>query len=256
MLSTKTASHWLAHHNPNPAAQLRLFCFPYAGGGAILFQHWSKSLPHTVEVCPVQLPGRGNRWHEPPFTSLLPLVREVALGLLPYLDKPFVFFGHSMGALISFELARLLRREGKPMPEHLFVSSNNAPQIGSTLPPIYDLPEPELMEELRRLNGTPKAAFEHPELMKLVLPLVSADFSVCQTHVYTDEPPLDCPISVFGGTLDPDVSREHLVQWQHQTTSAFSLQMFEGDHFYLHTARQQFLNTLSQELQLCTPMFV
>jgi medium-chain acyl-[acyl-carrier-protein] hydrolase len=259
MSSTKTAirqaaSPWLEDKQLNPAAKLRLFCFPYAGGGTLLFQHWARSLPYTVDVCPIQLPGRGKRWHEPPYTGLLPLVRAIAQGLLPYLDRPFAFYGHSMGAMISFELARLLRREGKPQPVHLFVSSSDAPHVGSAVQPIYDLPEPELMDELRRLNGTPKAAFEHPELMQLLLPLIRADFAVCQTYVYSDEPPLDCTISVFGGTQDPDVSRDSLVQWRRQTTSAFSLQMLEGDHFFLHTARQQFLHILSQELQLCTPL--
>jgi medium-chain acyl-[acyl-carrier-protein] hydrolase len=218
----------------------------------MLFQHWSRNLPSGVEVCPIQLPGRGKRWHEPPFTRLLPLVKAIAQGLLPYLDRPFAFYGHSMGAMISFELARLLRREGKPQPVHLFVSSSDAPHLGSTLQPIYDLPEPELMDELRRLNGTPKAAFEHPELMQLLLPLIRADFAVCQTYVYSDEPPLDCTISAFGGKQDPDVSRESLNQWRRHTTSAFSLRMLEGDHFFLHQGRQRFLDILSQDLQLCT----
>jgi medium-chain acyl-[acyl-carrier-protein] hydrolase len=254
MSSTKTASQWLEHQNVNPAARLRLFCFPYAGGGTMIFQPWSKILPSTVDVCPIQLPGRGNRWHEPPFTRLLPLVQAVAQGLLPYLDRPFAFYGHSMGAMIGFELARLLRREGMPQPVHLFVSSNEAPHISPTLPPIYDLPDAELLDELRRLNGTPKDAFEHVELMQLLLPLIRADFAVCQTYIYRDEPPLNCPISVFGGTQDPDVSRESLDQWRRQTSSAFSLQMFEGDHFFLHTGRRKFLDILSQELQLCTPL--
>jgi len=142
-----------------------------------------------------------------------------------------------------------LRREHGPGPVHLFVSGRRAPQVPDPDPPTYNLPEPEFLEELRRLNGTPKAVFEHPELMQLMIPILRADFELVQTYMYLPEPPLDCPISAFGGLQDEDVTREHLEAWRDQTTASFSLQMFPGDHFFLHTAQAFLLQTIACKLQ-------
>ena len=249
--ATEVKTSWLAHYKPNANAKLRLFCFPYAGGSAMLFQSWSKSLPRTVEVCPVQPPGRGDRLREQPFTRLQPLVQAAAESLRPFLDDmPFAFFGHSMGAMISFELARLLRREGRAQPQQLFLSGSNAPQLapqsGSTGRHIHNLPAPELIEELRRLNGTPREVLDHPELMELLLPIIRADMAVCETYTYTPEPPLDCAISAFGGLQDLEVPREGVRAWHSQTRSSFAMWMFEGDHFFLHQALPQMLRIVSE----------
>ena len=242
------ANQWLALPRPSPDAKVRLFCFPYAGGGTTSFQFWSKSLPRMVEVCPVQLPGRGNRVNEPPATRLLSLVEDLAAGLVPFLDKPFAFFGHSMGAMIAFELTRLLRREGEALPAHLFLSGSSAPQYPVPKRHIYDLPEPELLEELRRLNGTPKQVLENPELMQLMLPILRADFAVCETYIAREELPLDCPVTVFGGLQDVDVTREGLSAWRQQTTAPFSLWMLQGDHFFLHKSQGKLHEVISQVL--------
>ncbi|MDY7076349.1 MAG: thioesterase II family protein [Chloroflexota bacterium] len=247
--TTKTNS-WLACSRPNPRANLRLFCFPYSGAGASIFYAWSDALPAMIEVYPVQLPGRETRLAEPPFTRLAPLVQAVAQALLPYLvgDKPFAFFGHSLGALVSFELARHLRQRHGPSPVHLFVSGHNAPQIPDREPPIHALPETEFVEKLRRLNGMNKETLENVELMELLLPILRADFAVCETYVYEADEPLDCPISAFGGLQDEYVSRENLAAWHEQTSASFSLRMFPGDHFYLNTERLFLLRALAQEL--------
>jgi medium-chain acyl-[acyl-carrier-protein] hydrolase len=241
-------SRWFAHVKPNPQASLRLFCFPYAGGSALIFRKWVDALPSFVEVCPVQLPGRGNRLDEEPISCPDALVRAVAEALAPHLDKPFALFGHSMGATISFELARLLRREGAVMPQHLFISGRRAPQVPDREPPLYNLPEQELRDELHKLGGTPVEVLEHPELMEVMLPLLRADLTVAETYVCTAEPPLDCPISVFGGLQDKDVTREDLLAWAEHTTGRFTLRMLAGDHFFLNTAQPLLLRTLSQEL--------
>src|SRR5882724_6229499 len=199
---------WVGSPKPNGQSRLRLFCFPYAGGNSTIYRSWPDRLPPSIDVWPVHLPGRGGRLHEPAYTQLMPLVEAAAEALLPYLDKPFAFFGHSMGAMISFELSRLLRRRRAPQPLHLSVSGRQAPQVKDWDPPTYNLPEPEFVEELRRLNGTPKGVLEHPELMQLMIPLLRADFEVCQTYSYTPEVPLDCPVTAFGGLNDQDVTRE------------------------------------------------
>jgi medium-chain acyl-[acyl-carrier-protein] hydrolase len=185
---------------------------------------------------------------EPPVTRLSPLIEALAEALFPLLDIPFAFFGHSMGALVSFELARRLRRESAVQPIRLFISADRAPQIPNRDPPIHSLPEGEFLVELCRLNGTPREVLEDDELRAIMLPLLRADFAVYETYEYSTEPPLDCPISAFGGLQDQRVSRDDLEAWRDQTSVAFSLRMFPGDHFFLNTTRPSLLEALSQEL--------
>lgn len=243
-----TAISYLAYHKPRPHATLRLFCFPYAGGNSLIYRGWEAGLPAEVEVCPVQLPGRGNRLREPAFRNIRPLAENAARALRPLFDKPFAFFGHSMGAMIAFEIARLLRAESGPRPAHMFLSGRQAPQIPPTSAPTYDLPEPEFIEELRRLNGTPPEVLAEPELMRLMMPLLRADFEVVETYDYREEPPLDIPFSVYGGVSDGEVSREELEGWCRQTTAPCVLRLFPGEHFFIHTARELLLQTITREL--------
>jgi medium-chain acyl-[acyl-carrier-protein] hydrolase len=242
---------WITRRKPSPQARLRLFCFPYAGGGVSIFRAWSDGLPADVEVCPVQLPGRGTRLTEPPFTQLAPLVQALAEALFPLLDKPFAFFGHCLGALGSFELARQLRRQYGvgAQPVHLFVSADRAPQIPNRDLPIHSLPEGEFLVEMRRLKGTPREVLEDEDLMQIMLPVLRADFAVYETYVFSTEPPLNCPISTFGGLQDHKVSRGDLEAWRDQTSVSFSLRMFPGDHFFLNTTQPVLLRVLSQELR-------
>jgi medium-chain acyl-[acyl-carrier-protein] hydrolase len=239
---------WIVRPKPNPQAHLRLFCFPYAGGGALVFRTWPDDLPPDVEVCAVQLPGRESRLKEPLFTRLSPLVQTLSHVLEPHLDVPFAFFGHSVGTLVSFELARQFRRQNAPGPVHLFVSGRWAPQLPDPYPPIHQLPESEFVEELRRFNGTPELVLQHAELMALLLPILRADFEINETYVYTAGEPLDCPISAYGGLQDARASREGLEGWRVHTRGDFVLRVFPGDHFFLHSARSLVLQTLSREL--------
>lgn len=252
MTTAQTFNSWLTYTKPNPHASVRLFCFPYAGGSSIIFRTWADSLPTAVEVCSIELPGRGTQMKSAPFSRLEPLVGALAQALFTHLNKPFAFFGHSMGAVISFELARLLRKEYGLEPVHMFVSGRHAPQIPDPHPPIHPLSEPEFIEELRRLNGTPEALLKNAELMQLLVPILRADFEVLETYVYTTEPPLDCPITAFGGLQDREVNCDELQAWREQTNAAFSLQMFRGDHFFLNSAQSLLLQSLSQELRQIT----
>jgi len=240
---------WLLGHRPRPAVRLRLFCLPYAGGGASVFRSWGASLPDRVEVCPIQLPGRENRLLEPPFTRLPALADTLADALHPHLDLPFAVFGHSMGSLVAFELTRTLRRRQRPLPVSLLVSGRRAPQVPDVDPPIHHLPELEFLEEIRRLNGAPEEVLGNSELMELLLPALRADFEVCETYEYRSEEPLDCPIIAFGGDEDPEVGPEELDAWRRQTSGRFELYMFPGDHFYLFSARDRFMATLAAEVR-------
>lgn len=248
MVNKLADNPWIAFHRPNSQAHLRLFCFPYSGAGASIFYKWPDGLPKTVEVCSVQLPGRETRLSEPLFTRLTPLVEATAKALRPHLDKPFAFFGHSLGALVSYELARYLRRHDGLMPLHLFVSGHSAPHLPKVDPPIHDLPEPEFVAELRRFNGTPDEVLEHVELRELILPILRADFEMYETYAHETDHPLECPISAFGGLQDEEVSRERLEPWREHTNGAFSLRMFPGDHFFLNTSQSLLLQALAREL--------
>lgn len=243
------ATPWLACVKPNPQARLRLFCFPYAGGGASIFRSWHEYLPPSVEVCPVQIPGRETRLRDGLFSHIGSLVQATVSALLPYLDKPFALFGHSMGAVVAFEFARLLRRRYGLEPLQLFVSGSSAPHLPHPDPPIHILPDAEFLEELRRLNGTPQEVLENAELVELMLPILRADVAAYETYQYTDEPPLSIPISAFGGWQDEKVNPERLQAWSDQTTASFTLRMLPGDHFFLRTAQSLLLQALSQELQ-------
>jgi len=242
-------SPWVSCYKPNAAAKLRLFCFPYAGSGALIYRTWANTLPMSIEVFPVELPGHGRRIGEAAFSDLMSLVKAIAPALTPFFDKPFAFFGHSMGAMISFELAHELRENHGMGPVHIFISGRCAPHISDADRIIYDLPEDRFVEELYRLNGTPREVFEHSELMQLMVPLLRADFEVCQTYQYSPKPPLSCSISAFGGLGDNEVPLEHLEAWREYTTRPFSMKMFVGDHFFLRTAESLLLHRISQELQ-------
>jgi surfactin synthase thioesterase subunit len=243
------ADAWLIRPRPYRLGHLQLVCFSYAGGNASTYRTWPDDLPAEIDVCAVQLPGRDNRLAERPFTRLPDLVETLAGVLEPNLRAPFTFFGHSMGALVAFELTRELRRRGGPQPLHLFVSACRAPQLPDPDPPIHLLPEPELLEELRRLDGTPGHVFENPELRSLVLPMLRADFAVCETYVHEPDEPLAISISAFGGAADNEVTQEQLNGWHTQTSAAFGLRIFAGNHFYfLGDARTAFLSALSHDL--------
>jgi medium-chain acyl-[acyl-carrier-protein] hydrolase len=244
----RSSEQWVVRPQPQPHARLRLFCFPYAGGGASIYRTWPKDLPPEVEVLAIQLPGREIRLHEPALTQLEPLLTILAEVLMPYLTTPFVFFGHSLGALISFELSRRLCQLGQRLPLHLFASGRAAPQIPDPTPPMCYLPEPEFIAELRRLNGTPEEVLRHDELRTLMLPLLRADFMINETYRYTLGPPLDCPISAFGGLSDHIVCEADLAAWQAQTSSTFTLRMFPGDHFFLRVVQADLLRAIQQDL--------
>lgn len=238
---------WLAYRRPRPAARLRLFCLPYAGGAASIYRTWPQELPETIDVCPLQLPGREQRLREQAYTRVPPLVEALAGAISPMLDEmPFAFFGHSMGGLLSYELAQHLRATSGKRPVHLLVSARRAPQLPPEDKHYWSLPDDELKDKLREIEGTPQEVLDHDELMELMLPLIRADFELNDTYQPTDHPPLDCPIDAFGGTADPEVEREDLEAWAELTTGPFRLRMFPGGHFFLHPEKTSLIAAVTR----------
>jgi medium-chain acyl-[acyl-carrier-protein] hydrolase len=185
---------------------------------------------------------------EKPFRRMPALVSTLTDALLPLFDKPFAFFGHSMGAWIGFELARRLQSTHGIEPLHLFVSGAGAPHVPSRELPLHALPEAEFIEALGGLNGTPKELLESEELMQLMLPILRADFAVCETYTYKNGSVLNCPITAFGGLQDRRLYRSDIKAWNAETNSSFSMQMFPGNHFFLHTSATLLLPLLAAEL--------
>lgn len=245
---SQVTTPWLVHPKPRSMARLRLFCFHYAGGGPHVFREWADKLPVSIDVYCVQLPGRGMRLHEAPYDDLPALIKALHSALQPYLQKPYAFFGHSMGSILSYELAQQIRKENGTPPVHLFLSGRPAPQKTVKRQPICGLPEAEFITEMGRYGGTPEELLGNAELMKMMMPTLRADFSICENYSYSGHPPLDCPISAFGALEDPDVSRESLEAWRLETTSTFSVHMFPGNHFYLQPSQRLLLQVLSREM--------
>jgi len=231
---------------------LRLFCFSFAGSGASVFRSWSEHLPDGVEVCAVQLPGRETRVAEAPYQRMGPLVADLHAAIEGLLDRPFALFGHSMGALVAFELARRLRIVGAPQPRQLFVSAFRAPQLPNPNIRIFHLPD-EVLKTVLLKDGTPLDVVRNDELIKAILPTLRADFEVCETYDYTAAPALTMPISVFGGLQDIRVRQPDLAQWEMQAGADFSLTMLPGGHFFINSAQVALLEQLSRELHRQIP---
>jgi surfactin synthase thioesterase subunit len=239
---------WFVRLRVQSQANLRLFCFPYSGAGASLYYSWASVLPGNLELMAVQYPGRESRLSEEPLHQLEPLVAGITTAMQAYLDRPFAFFGHSLGALIAFEVARRLNNQNGAKLVHLFVSSCFAPQIPDPAEPLYDLPEEQFKQKLGGLNGMPGEVLQNKELMGLLLPILRADFEVCEMYVYDDAEPLHCAITALGGLKDATVPRSALEGWGAQTSGSFTVRMFPGDHFYLNQDRMLLLQVIARIL--------
>jgi len=194
---------WIRIAKPNPNATMRLFCFPYAGGGASVYRLWQDQLPSQIEVCAIQLPGRENRINEKPFLRIQSLAKELTRVIQPYLDRPFSFFGHSMGSLIAYELTQQINQKYARLPQHLMVSARRAPHLPDPDSPLHQLPENQFLEAVQqRYNSVPD-----------IVP---------------------CPITAFGGLTDDRASEDEMMAWQWLAAGDFSCHMLQGDHFYFN----------------------
>jgi medium-chain acyl-[acyl-carrier-protein] hydrolase len=240
---------WFVCLRANPSAGTRLFLFPYAGAGPAAFSKWSAELPDNMEVWIAHYPGRGSRYNEPQIKQIITLAENCLPALQILLDKPFAFFGHSMGALVAFELTRHLQNNSLSQPTVLFVSGCGAPHLLDPHPPIHALPDAEFLKALKQLNGIPSELLQIPDAMELLLPSLHADFEAVESYHYiSDDLPLDCPIVAFGGLNDPRVSRERIAGWDLQTGSNFKSQYFPGDHFFINTAGEALIASITSEL--------
>jgi surfactin synthase thioesterase subunit len=245
----RAANRWLRQYGPPGAGELRLLCFPYAGGSAAMFRSWHETLPAAVEPVAVQLPGRDSRLAEPPYEDMTSLVARLADVLAPVLDQPFACYGHSMGARVALEFAHELRVRGLPGPRALFVGSSVAPAL--RLPVRgWNEPDDRLVEYLRELGGTADLVFADRELLQLFLPTLRADLTVIGTHVPPARAPLAVPLYAFAGAADEQATAERMRPWRAETSAEFALFEVSGGHFFDAGGIRQLLQSIPELLGL------
>ncbi len=241
-------SPWVRISCSRPAARVRLICLPFAGGSANSYWEWPTYLPEDVEVVPIQLPGRESRFDEPAIDSADLLTGRLLEGLLSYLDRPFAIFGHSMGALIAFELARQLRTKCLE-PVHVFASGCKAPHLRRNRSTHrHHLPDREFIAAVGDMNGVPREILENADLVELVLPALRSDFKLVETYRYRSQPPLRCPVSAFGGLRDNEVTQDEIEAWSRHTVGPFQVHMLPGDHFFVNSSRPSLLRLVTEQL--------
>lgn len=228
-------------------AAVRLFCLPYAGGSARVFETWHTDLPDDVEVVPVELPGRGMRFDQPPCDTLESLLEDLRERIEPKLDRPYAVFGHSLGAMLGYKLVCEFQQKAKPA-RHFFVSGAGAPHISSRNPAYY-LADDALREHLTRLGGTPREVIENDEVMALVLPTVRADFTIADTYVERGGAPLTCPVTAFCGDSDDEAPPADVRAWRRYVHAPFAVHLLNGGHFFLDTERKTLLGLIGSALR-------
>lgn len=239
------SGRWIA--DDRPADGIQLFCFAHAGGGPSLFRPWRDKLAPDSLVRPVQLPGRESRLDEPPFRQMADLIPPLCEALEPYLSQPYALFGHSMGAIVAYEVARRLSAGTTPGPACLLVSGR-APRLAASWRPVHGLSDAEFLAEVGRLNGIPPEVLDEPDLISMLLPALRADYELSETYQPPSGASLRCPVTAYISTSDPDVGEVELRSWKEVTTGEFSLRVFTGDHFYLKGGRQDVLSAVREDL--------
>jgi len=248
---------WFRRYRPAPDAAARLVYFPHAGGSASACHQLSGALAPRIEVLAVQYPGRQDRFDEPCVETVEQFAAQIhrALDRLDGLhDKPTAFFGHSMGSVIAYEVARRLEaaqavsaRPRTPSPARLVVSGRRAPDIARD-ERVHLSGDEGLIAELHGLAGTDARLLADEGVLELILPPLRADYRAIETYVWTPGPPLGCPITAVIGDCDPEVNRDEAAAWQRHTTGEFALRVLPGDHFYLGEGALGVAELLREEL--------
>lgn len=230
-----------ADHKP-----IDLICLPYAGGSARVFADWVPYLPDWIEVRPLELPGRGVRFDEPPHTTMEPLVAELRDTVLSGPPRRYAVFGHSLGAMLGHELVRTLQQRGRPA-ERLYVAGAGAPHVPCRKP-AYHLGKDEFWAHLVQLGGTPPEILANEELMELLLPVLRADFTLADTYQGMSGPDVACPVTAIAGEEDQDAPPADVAAWRRYAPRGFAFHVLPGGHFFIKTARTDLLGLIVSAL--------
>ena len=240
---------WIIKPKPVEEALVRLFCIPYAGGDASVFRMWPAYLPPEIEVNAIEFPGCLRRIAEPPYTSIAPLVNDLARFLLPHLDRPFAIFGLCTGSFIAFELTRQIRNLCGREPLHFFPTCIWAPHLPYGYKHIHALPEKEFIKEFGLLGGMAQEAMDEPDLMKILVVAARADFQAAETYECVEGVPLTCPLTAIGANLDHLVKPEQVTAWNGYTQGSFKSKILDGDHFLWETSREPLVHAVHEGIQ-------
>jgi surfactin synthase thioesterase subunit len=242
-------SEWLVCPRPQPAARARLVCCHHAGGTASTFRSWSARLPDWIELWAVQLPGRESRVKEPLVEDLHEITARLAPSVVDHLaDRPLALFGHSMGALVAYELARRLSAHNRSWPDWLFVSGRNAPHRPRVTDSMHLADDETLVGRLREIGGTPELVLQDPGFREMLLPIYRADLAVCNTYEHHLGEPLRCPMTILGGADDTEASPDGLAAWSELTTGVTEQITFPGGHFFISTSSSEVLELIEKRL--------
>jgi len=239
---------WFFCKNPRPQASIRLFCFPFGGGGASVFHDWADAMGDDIEIRALQLPGREARFREPRETNFNTLIKDIVTALNAYQDKPFALFGYSLGSLLAFEVCRELRRQNMKTPRHLFIAALSAPQLPPPHPPISSLADQEFIQKVEYYFQPGGEAWNNLELREFLLPVLRDDIALYETYVYREQAPLKCPIDVFAGDRDRSVPLESTRYWSEQTSSEIKHHVFQGGHFFVDDSVNEIQRLVSNSL--------
>jgi medium-chain acyl-[acyl-carrier-protein] hydrolase len=249
MTSNKTIKKTIKVFRPNFESSFRLFCFPFAGGSASFFGDWQPILSQSgIETCAIQFPGREERISERLLTNVDEIVSEVIEAMENFQDKPFAFFGHSMGTLISFEVARKLRLLKMRKPTMLFMSSGKAPQIQPRRI-LHTLSNDSFLLKIKELGGIPDIIMENEDLLNIYVPILRADFKMIETYRYMYSHPLDTKIVAYGGRIDEEVKYEDIVAWESHSLKPLKINMYDGNHFYLRNYREKVIENIIDHIR-------
>nr|BAQ21958.1 putative type II thioesterase [Streptomyces versipellis] len=232
---------------------MRLVCFPHAGGSASYFFSLSRTLGPDVEVLAVQYPGRQDRRREPVIDTIAELADRAHGALGGRLDVPFAFFGHSMGAVVAYEVARRIQRESGTGPTHLFASARRAPSRHRD-GDVHLRHDEGLLAELRELGGTDERFLADPEVREAILGVTRGDYQAIETYSWTPGPPLTCAVTALVGDSDPHTSVDEADAWSEHTTGPFALRVFDGGHFYFGADPSGVTGAVSEALRPAEPV--
>lgn len=239
---------WFHVPKPNAKARLRLFCLSYAGGSSTTYLPFAEHLPDEVELVAVQLPGRGMRLAESPYTDLTQLVEDLAVQMKQHLNLPYAVLGHSFGSRLGFELVQYFRQQQWPLPMHFFASGSRAPHYKNTDSPIHQLAQGAFIEKLRSFGGTPDEVLDNEDFMEMLLPMLRADFTMVENHQSEIKRALACDLTILGGQHDGGVPLDLLHDWQLHFDGAVSHAIFDGGHFFIETHKPLVIKAVATKL--------
>lgn len=229
---------------------MKLFCFPYAGGSAMVYSKWKKLTDDSFEILPVEIPGRGIRFAEELCDNMEDLIDDLYSRLeQSFIAEEYMLYGHSMGSWIVYYLMHRIVKEGIRLPSHLYLSGKEAPHIVKNELPVHKLSKSEFIEKIFSLGGTPVEFFRNEEMLDVFVPILRNDYKLIETCIYQEpEKPFDCGITIFNGTED-DLDEEDIRGWSRYTTKGFDVYYFEGGHFFIHDYAKEMLNCINNYTQ-------